>query len=296
MKNRKIITGYIFVMLSAVIFGLMPLMTKFIYKEGVNSESLVFLRSALAIPALFVLALVTKSSVKIKPSKLPMISFMAMMGCCVTPLLLFISYNYIPSGTATVFHFVYPAVVAIGEYVFLKTKLKGAHVLSVLFCVVGIFLFYNGGGINVGGSILALLSGFAYAVYVVSLSGYKNKDIPTFTFALYVALVCSVAMFILCLVSGTLAFPSSLKGWLLVVLFAFLINVVAVVLFQKGTFLIGGGRASILSTLEPVTGVIAGAIVFSEKVNIATVFGTALVVTASVLIAVLDMKSENKDN
>lgn len=292
-KKFNLIKGYIFVLLSAVIFGLMPLMTKFIYREGTNAESLVFLRSALAVPMLLILALITKSPVRIKPARLPAISFMALTGCCITPLLLFISYNHIPSGTATVFHFIYPAVVVIGEFILFKSKLKGTHVLSVVLCVVGIVLFYNGGEINLVGSALALLSGVAYAAYVLTLSGYKHKEISGFTLSFYIAIVCTAVMLAACLVMDKLMLPASLLGWILVFIFSLAINVAAVILFQKGTFLIGGGRASILSTVEPVTSVLAGAIAFSEKISVANVFGTALVVAASILIALSDRQDKD---
>ena len=42
--------GYIFAILSAVIFGCMPLMAKYIYAEGVTPTTLVFLRNLLALP------------------------------------------------------------------------------------------------------------------------------------------------------------------------------------------------------------------------------------------------------
>ncbi len=42
MEHKYLLKGYIFVILSALIFGLMPLMAKFIYAEGVNSITLVF--------------------------------------------------------------------------------------------------------------------------------------------------------------------------------------------------------------------------------------------------------------
>ena len=64
----------------------------------------------------------------------------------------------------------------------------------------------------------------------------------------------------------------------------------AVMLFQQATFIIGGERASILSTLEPTTSVIVGILVFHETVGIRTIAGSVLVILASLLIAVFDMK------
>ena len=64
----------------------------------------------------------------------------------------------------------------------------------------------------------------------------------------------------------------------------------AVVLFQQGTFLVGGQSASILSTLEPITGVIVGMVAFQESVGSRTVVGSALVILASILITLSDRK------
>ena len=66
------------------------------------------------------------------------------------------------------------------------------------------------------------------------------------------------------------------------------------VLFQRGTFLIGGERASILSTFEPITSVLIGVIVFHETVGWQTAVGSVLVLSASVLIALFDMKEKKE--
>ena len=69
-----------------------------------------------------------------------------------------------------------------------------------------------------------------------------------------------------------------------------MISVGAVVMFQRGTFLIGGERASILSTVEPLTGVVLGILVFQEKVTVGMGIGSVLVILACILITVSDRK------
>ena len=296
LKNAKLIKGYLFVIASAFIFGCMPLMAKFIYAEGVNSMSLVFLRNTLAIPMLGIIVVAQKGSLKVQPKALLPISAIAIMGCCLTPVLLFTSYNYIASGTATVFHFVYPAVVVLAGFLFLKKKMQIGTLLSVILCVVGIALFYDPNEpINFMGGAFALLSGFTYATYVVLLSIFKHKDISGFRFSFFITVVSALAMLIVCLVSGNLTFPTSITGWLLCLLFAFSLNVGAVVLFQQGTFLIGGERASILSTVEPITSIVAGAVIFHETIGFRTAIGSVLVILASLLIALFDMKTSKAE-
>ena len=291
MKASKMLKGYLFAIISAVIYGCMPLMAKHIYADGVNAMTLVFLRNVLALPVLAVLAKLQNKTLKIPAKSLGAIGLLAAFGCCATPVLLFSSYHYIPSGTATVFHFIYPCLVVVIGVIFLRKRVQVGTLLSLLLCLGGICLFYKpGAAFHWGGSGLAIGSGVTFATYVVLLSVYKNKEISGFLFTFYVALSSSVLMFAACVATGSLVLPQSLLGWGLCLLFALGVTVGAVVLFQQGTFLIGGERASILSTLEPITSVVVGVLFLNETIGLRDYMGAALVVAASVLIAVLDMK------
>lgn len=295
MNGSKTIRGYLFVIASAFIFGCMPLGAKFIYAEGVNSLSLVFLRNCLAIPILGFLAKKQGHSLRIHRSAWLEISVIAIMGCCITPVLLFSSYRYLESGTATVFHFIYPAVVVLGGILFLREKARKSTLLCVLICTVGICLFYNPEApFDLRGGVLALLSGVTYAAYVLLLSKFRNKEVSGFKFSFYIAIVCSAVMLVICMISGTLAFPVSVRGWFLCLVFSLALCVGAVVLFQQGTFLIGGQRAAILSTVEPITSIFVGVLIFQETISMRTGVGSFMVVLASILIALFDMKGTKK--
>lgn len=296
MTKSKLIRGYIFVIASGLIFGFMPLMAKFIYAENVNSLTLVFLRSALALPFLAAIAVIGGNRLTIPSASVLPTGLIAIMGYCVTPVLLLSSYNFIPSGTATVFHFIYPAVVILSETIFLRAKSSALKITSMILCIVGITLFYTPGSkLNLTGSSIALLSGVTYGAYIVMLSVFRYKQISGFVFSFYVSLICAVVMFAVCVATNQLMLPKSLFAWGLALLFAVSLNVGAVVLFQQGTFIIGGARASILSTVEPITSVVAGALVFSEKISFLTAVGTVLVVAASVLIALPDKNADKTD-
>ena len=291
--NKSLIKGYIFIILSAVIFGTMPLMAKHIYASGANSLTLVLLRNLLSLPAMALLATAGGKSLKITPKALPSLALTGLMGSCITPILLFSSYNFMPSGAATVFHFIYPAAVFIAEFIFLRKKLKLGNLLSLVLCIVGISMFYTPGQkITPMGSALALLSGITYAIYVVLVSEFKYKEITGFLFGFYLALTNSIVMLVVLLITKQLSLPTTLVGWILSVVFAMIVNVCAVILFQKGTFLTGGTRASILSTFEPVTSVVVGVIFLGESIGLSTFTGTVLVILSSILIAVFDMKKE----
>ena len=273
-----------------------PLMANYIYSDGVNPFTLVFLRNCFSLIPLGILAYIEGKTLKIPLKALPKISLISILGCSVTPILLFCSYQFIPSGTATVFHFVYPAFVVVGGILFCRKKAEISSIISVVFCVIGIALFYTPGTpINFEGSFLALASAVSFASYVIILSRFNRSEVPGFLFTFYIILISSIISFFVCITTGNLSLPASLFGWGLCILFSLLVTTGAVVLFQQSTFLIGGDRASILSTLEPITGLIIGITVFSEPVSTAVIIGSVLVLSASILTAIKDIK-KNKRN
>lgn len=293
MMNRNLIKGYILVILSAFFFGCVPLIARHIYAAGINRESTVLLRNLLALPVLALLTWREGKSFRIPLKTIPMITAIALTGCCITPLLLYGSYQYIATGTATVFHFIYPAVVVLIGLLFLRKKFGVKTLVAVVVCVAGICLFYNPAEpLDWTGCSLALISGVTYAVYVVLLSGFRSKDVSGFKLCFCISIVCSVVMLAVCLLMGKLTLPTDVTGWLLCILLALLVNVGASVMFQQGTFYIGGERASVLSTVEPLTGVVVGMLAFDEKVTVFTGVGSALVIVACVLIATADRKKK----
>ena len=287
----KTLKGYLFAILSAVIYGLMPLMASHIYADGVNAMTLVLLRNLLALPVLAVLAFCQQKTLKVPAKALGGMAFLAAFGCCITPVLLFSSYHYIPSGTATTIHFVYPAIVVLIGILFLKKKAQLGTVLSLVLCVGGICLFYKpGADFHWGGAALALFSGVTFAIYVAMLPVLRQEQVKGFLFTFYIALCSTVMMAIACVATDNLVLPQSLAGWGWCLLFALGVTAGAVVLFQQGTFCIGPERASILSTFEPITSVVVGVVFMEEVIGLRDYVGIALVLAASVLIALFDMK------
>lgn len=295
MNNTNIIKGYLFAIISAGIYGCMPMMAMYIYADGVNPMTLVFLRNILSLPVLAILSHVQCKTLKVPKQAMPSLFIIAIMGCCVTPVLLFSSYNFIASGTATVFHFIYPAAVVIGGILFWRKKVHIGNIISVVICIIGVSLFYTPGTApDPKGSILALVSGLTYAVYILLLSAFKYEKITGFLFSLHITIISTVVMLIVCLATDQLAFPQSAHGWILCIIFSIAITVGALVLFQQSTFYIGGERTSILSTLEPATSIFIGVLVFQEYIGPRIFIGSALVIIASILIALVDIRGQKK--
>ena len=289
------VKGCFYAVLSAVIYGSMPLMAKYVYADGVTPMTLVFLRNLFSVLPLAILAYREKKTLKIPVSTLPSIGLMSLLGCCLTPVLLFSSYQYIPSGLATVFNFAYPSFVVLGGILFQRKKVCIRSIVSVLLCAVGISMFYTPQEtLNLTGSVLALVSAMTFAGYVLLLSRFDSGKVSGFLFTLYITSISSVLTFGLCLATDNLVFPATMTGWGLSILLSILVTTIAVVLFQQSVFLVGGEVTSILSTLEPIVGVAIGVAVFGEAFGIRTFLGTILVIIASVITVFFHILKKSK--
>ena len=293
---NRIIKGYLFVILSAILFGCLPLGANIAYNNGLNSFSLVFYRNLLALPILYLPIRLRHEPLRLTPrSDFKKILPLSILGFCVTPALLFTSYNYLPSGTSTTFHFIYPAMTILGGVILFRQHVGRGRVFCVLLCTIGIMLFYApGGSLNLFGSAIALASGVTYALYIILLDYFRLESISRFKLSFYISATCAVVMLTVCLITGTFAIPANALCWVACLLTAFLAGAAANVLFQQGTLIIGGQRASILSTFEPITSIVTGVLIFGDPLSLRSVLGTVCVLAATVLIAVLDMKTNGQ--
>lgn len=284
--------GYVCVILSAVIFGCMPVMARFIYGGGGNALSLVFYRSLFALPALFYLAARTeRESLKITGKTLVKITVMVSLGLALTPVFLFTAYNYISSGTATTIHFVYPVLVLLGCRLFFHEKISPAKMVCVVICTGGIVLLCDlkGGG-QVLGMGLALASGVTYAFYIIYLDKSSLKYMGHFKLGFYSAAVTSVLLMAYTLCTGALTFHMTPSAWAVSVLFANVVTVGAVVLFQTGVQKIGPQSAAILSTFEPLTSLLIGVLFLDEAFSLKTGAGILLILASVAILTAAGSK------
>lgn len=291
--KKSLSLGYLAIIASACLYGCMPLLTKSIYADGVGVLTAVLMRNILAMPVLGVLAKCSGQRLKVHKKALLWIGVAGILGSCLTSVPLFASYEYIDSGTATVLHFVYPALTVVAGVLFLRQRASVGMLVGVGVCMAGIVMFYDPGQpLAWQGVVLALASGVAYTAYILCLAVFPYKNITGFSFGFWLCVVNTVLLLGVCLVSDSLKLPATLNGWILCLMLAMVTNVGAMVLFQQGTRMIGSQRAAILGALEPVVSILIGWRYLEEIVGLRTVIGSALVLSASVLIAIFDAKKK----
>jgi drug/metabolite transporter (DMT)-like permease len=96
----------------------------------------------------------------------------------------------------------------------------------------------------------------------------------------YVSLLSAASIFIFGAVTGSLMFtmqPSAIFG---ILGLALVCTVFAILAYYKAVQIVGPSDTAILSTFEPVTGVVLGMIVFGERLSLSASIGSSLIIVS----------------
>lgn len=278
--------GIILTMLSSITFGFAFTLGPMTYGlEGSNPVTLTFLRNFLSLPFLLVIILLLKINLKVTKKQLKDLMILGFVGNAITTLMLNMAFAYVDVGIVTPIHFTYPIFVTLGCVIFFHEKLSKQKVLALIIAMSGIGCFFitaltsaSLGASTLIGLILAVASGMFYAFYIIFMDKSGLKSEPPFKITFYVAISSSIGMFIYGTITNQLVFSTlTPKAWGLSAIFAFLCTVVALSLLQVGIKHIGASEAAVISTFEPITSVIFGAILLGEKITLMKIIACTLI-------------------
>ena len=135
--------GKICLILSALIYGLAPMLAKIAYGGGVNGMTLTFLRTFLMLPLLFVLMLARGRSFRLNKRELFDIIILGVVGGSLSIISLYAAYDYISTGLATTLHFIYPLIIVVVSALIYREKITNIKLAAVMLVTLGIFLFVD---------------------------------------------------------------------------------------------------------------------------------------------------------
>ncbi|MDY3972214.1 MAG: DMT family transporter [Clostridia bacterium] len=272
--------GKICLILSALIYGIAPMLAKIAYMGGVNGMTLTFLRTFLMLPLLFILMLARGRSFRLNKKELFDIIILGVVGGSFSIISLYAAYDYISTGLATTLHFIYPLIIVVVSALIYREKITNMKLAAVMLVTLGIFLFVD---LNTAadkiGVILAVLSGVFYSFYVIYMdhSGLDKMDYVKLTF--YLMIIMSAGTFIFGAATKSIVFNEmSGTAWVFAVIISFLITIGAIPLFQAGVRYEGASTAGIVSALEPITTIILGALFLGEAMGLVQYFGGAMII------------------
>lgn len=278
--------GILFAVAAAVIFGLIPLFSVPLLQAGLRVSTIVCYRFALSTVAMALVMMVKRIPIGVSGKEfvtLLLLSFFYAM----TALLLTASYQYIPTGIATTIHFLYPVWVTLLTMLLFKEKVSLPTLLTMAFAIGGVALLSLSGTnthhIDPKGIWIVLGTIVTYGTYLAWLpkSAVKTMDGLKITFwmMLCCTLIFSINIVVRYGVSGFQVLPTS-SCWIYLLLGALLPTLVANLTLIQAVRRVGPTVTSVLGSLEPLTAVVVGLLVFGERCNVGQVLGILVVLAA----------------
>lgn len=280
------VKGYILGAVAAATYGMNPLFTLPLYKEGMDPDSVLFFRYLFAIPILGIMLKVRGRNFKLKQKEvLPLIILGWLVA--ISSLTLFQSYNYMEAGIASTILFVYPILVALIMAVIFKEKITLQTILCILLALSGIGLLYKGGDgatLSLIGVGLVMGSALSYAIYIVGVNRPILKDVATLKVTFYV-LLFGLSLFLVRVDFGqSLHIVDKWYLWGNLLALALFPTAISFLCTTQAIQDIGSTPTAILGALEPVTAVFFGVTIFGESLTLRLTCGIILIILAVTLI------------
>lgn len=290
-KVKGVIAGVV----AAVCYGTNPLGAKFLYADGINTNTVLAHRFGIAMIILGIIMIVKKMSFKVTKREFGILASLGALFA-VSSMTLYYSFLHMDAGIASTLLFVYPMMVALIMTLFFKEKLTWVTVTSILLAFAGIFMLNGANGegtLNAIGVILVMMSSLTYAVYIVIINRTQIK-LPSIKMTFYVLLTC-----VSCIIIHSFFKPethlmllTTPRQYGFALMLAVVPSIMALVLLTVSIRHIGSTPSAILGALEPLTAVMIGIFVFKEAFTLRLAGGIVLILSG-VLLIILGKKSNS---
>lgn len=286
--------GMAAVVVASIAYGIMPIFTKDLQLLGMTTVSVVFYRFLLACFTAAAYLLVSKKGMRVTKRQLMELILLGIVGFGLTAFFLASSYETLPVGLATMFHFTYPIFVVLIMMGLFHEESSGMKWLAIASAIAGLVLLMDfNGGLSLKGVIWAVLSGITYAVYVIGNRETSLRDLSAVQILFYVTLVSVFFFGVQGLWLGSLVFPSRPRAWGDLFFISQVSTVFALLFLTYGIKTIGATKASMINMLEPVVGMLAGMMIYGERLTARSVLGCLAILLAVVCVG-LDTKQATR--
>jgi len=293
--------GYLFALVSALTYGMIPLFMIPLKKlDFFSVDTALFYRFLIAaILILGYLVFYQKESVKINLKEGFVLSILGLFYA-LSAEFLFIAYDFLSPGIASTIFFIYPIMVALILGIFFKEKITLATTISLVIVVVGVGILSfkpksNDDKDNFGinyiyiGLFVSLLGALMYALYMIIVNKTKIKASGV-KVSFYSMVFASLFFLVKTLVLGdSVAIPSLEIGTHLA-LFSLITTALSVVSLVYAIKYIGSTPTAIMGAVEPVVAVMISVGLFDETLTFSLIAGVIIIISGVLIDVVFNKK------
>jgi len=274
--------GVALVLGAGITFAFAPVTAKLAYQDDVRVATLLTLRFVLASALFWVAVLALRRPLPRRRGVARGLVYGAVFYAT-QALLIFSAVNRIDPAVAVLLYYVFPALLVLPSVWLGRDRFSWRRVVAIPVALLGVALVLIGpgvGSVDALGAALALAGAVAYVAFVLAGDYLAVGTDPIVLTALMGTGAVPTFLVYGVLADGlSLGFQSS--GWIWIVAVA-IVSLVAFTMFFAGLERVGPSLTGLLSTSEPVTTVIASALIFGTALAGVQIVGGLLVIAAVV--------------
>lgn len=291
----KKIRGSLYMIFAAGLYGLCAALSKQALKGQLSVGTLMFLRGIFGMIFLFILKMIRREKIFLSRQACPKAAVLAFFGISMTQLALNSAYSYLPVGTVTAIHFIYPVLVSVFSAIIFREKISAASGIVLIISTLSLLLFFeNAAGAQWKGYMFSMISAFTWSFYLIysDRSGVLRED--KLSVAFFTCAVMSAVGMLYGTATQSLRFEGTGRTFFVVALIALLNNVIAMISQQKGVECIGAAAASLFGVFEPVSSIVFGALLLRESLKPRQIAAGAIIIFSIAAMTVIPMLQKEK--
>jgi len=263
------------ILAAGVGFGFLGVFGKLAFASGLTVGELLTWRFFSATVVLgLILSITQPKRMKIESKQFLICLFLGAFGYAVFSTLYFMAVEGVSVSLAALLLYTFPVLVSVGARVFLHEHLSFKQWLAVPAAALGLLaLLWGDLEIRSWASVaFGLGAALAYATYIL-VSRHWQREISPLTSGFYVMLSATVALALFHRPPVFQLFELTPSQWGYILGLAVISTIGPMIFFLSGLQNVSAAKASILSTIEPVTATLLSALIFSEPLRWAHLAG-----------------------
>jgi drug/metabolite transporter (DMT)-like permease len=271
--------------ISAACYASAAVFVRFGYQAGLTPGMAIFLRflmGGLILGAFLKLSGRWQALAAPQVMRLLLLGFLAYTVMGIT---WFVALDTTPAWLVALFMSIFPLIVSLGSWLFLREKIGLPQVAALAGVVCGgVLIFWQPFVVSVSiGVLLMSINVLTNAAYVLVGQRVARK-VPPMQTAFWMIVGATCGTFVYALVKGELSLSFQPAGWLWVGLFAVVSTALAISLLWWGIGLLGPARAAIVGTLEPVFTILLAVAFLGEQLGLLQIAGAGLILAGVVVV------------
>jgi DME family drug/metabolite transporter len=282
--------GFLFVSLSAVIFGSLGVATKGVFTvAATNASSITLLRAVMACLACFLACALTLGARTFRiargDARIMVLAGLVMAVYQVTFVLAITLANVTIAALVTLC--TVPVIAALLSRWMLREPMRPSTMVALVCAIVGVALLVGFDSRALGpnawiGVVLALVSALSYSLFQVCGRVVANRYHPMQTLAVFF-LVAALTLLPIALANGlVMTYPP--VGWLLLAHLGLGVSVLGYVFLVLGLRTTPVATSTIISLLEPLTSTLLAWLLLGERLGPLGILGGALLLSAMAIV------------